>query len=211
MKKLLLALVFTCISLNFISAHPHIWAQTQLEFDFDGETCMGFWVTWDFDKMFSLSIIQVVDADGNGSLDKNEIEKLYHYAFENLENYGYFVLLRVGEKRFAPKRVERFNAWIRDGVLTYRFFVPLDKDALGPSFYVAIFDTTFFTDIGYIKPEAQITQRRVDSPLPQWNIAINKNYPVYYDPRGAATDLAVYSKWQPGLETVYPREIHVYF
>ena len=37
----------------------------------------------------------------------------------------------------------------------------------------------------------------------------NKEFPVYYNPLGAATDSTVYYEWKPGLQTYYPKEVHL--
>ncbi|WP_222931035.1 hypothetical protein [Treponema phagedenis] len=44
---------------------------------------------------------------------------------------------------------------------------------------------------------------------PQYSIAENKNYPVYYDPFDTISDNKIYDKWKPGLQIYYPYEIEL--
>ena len=37
----------------------------------------------------------------------------------------------------------------------------------------------------------------------------NKDFPVYYSPLQAANDTTVYYEWKPGLQTYYPKEVHL--
>lgn len=211
MKKLLFCTSFILGSILCAQAHPHVFAKTALEFEFSGNQCLGVWVQWEFDQMFSLSMLQPVDANRNGKLEEDEVKALYDYGFKNLENYGYFVYIRVGEKRYHPRRVESFTAWMNGMLMNYRFFVPLERDTLGLSFHIAIFDSSFYTAISFKEPAVQIQQKTAGAPIPTWRLSPNRDFPIYYNPRGAANDFTVYSKWEPGLETAYPQEIHVFF
>ena len=209
MKKVLAACAFLALSLPTIFAHPHVSLDARLQFEFDGKECRGFWVDWTFDAFFSATVINDFDANGNGRFEPAEIQKVYNGAFINLHKYGFFTLIRKGDKRTSPEAVENFSATVRDNRLVYRFFVPLDGKEYGRDFSVAIFDKTYYCAVRYPEDAVTITQSSEGASSPVWAREVNKTYPVYYNPAGATTDMTAYSKWKPGLLTAYPEEIHV--
>lgn len=193
-------------------AHPHVFIVSRLEFDMRGTECAGVRVEWDFDKVFSAGVIGQFDADRNGEFDESENELVRSKAFSNLRKYGYFTFLRKGTTRSYPEAVEGFKARHADGVVTYSFRVPLEGKGFEGDFAVASFDSTFYTDLSY--QEGGVTIRRLEEgpgPEPAISIAPNKSYPVYYNPKGSASDMQVYLKPGPGLNTAYPTEVRVRF
>jgi len=190
-------------------AHPHMYLVSNLEFEYEGTICTGFWEEWALDPMFSASIVHDLDGNANGKLDGGEADKVYAYAFINLKKYGFFTYIRRGSTRFSPSTVERFSATLRDSRLIYRFFVPLSKEQGSGPLAIAIFDTTYFCATSYEDVAAVVRQALPGAAIPSWSRLTNKHYPVFYNPTGAATDGTVYSAWKPGLETAYPEEILV--
>jgi len=207
MKRIALPVFLLSLSLPLF-AHPHIMLNTSLEIEYSNSKCTGVWVDWEFDRFFSVSIIRDFDKNKNGKFDKNEVKDIEAHAFSNLKNYGYFVNIRVGKKRSHPKRVTNFFARFSGDKLYYRFFVPLDKGSYS-NFNISIFDPTYYCAVTYVK--GGITFGSGKGPLPKYAILENKNYPVYYNPYGSASDMTAYTKWKPGLQTAYPKEVHVHF
>ncbi len=189
-------------------AHPHIMLMTDLKFEFTGHLCKGVWVEWGFDRFFSSMIIQDYDADGDGSFSSKEIQEIHDHAFINLKRYGYFVSIRKGNIRKSPDKVENFSARQKDGQLFYNFFIPMDN-SYGDNFFLSIFDPTYYCAVKYTDNPVIIDQD--NGTAPRFKLAENKKYPVYYNPYGASNDTTTYTKWKPGLETAYPKEVHIYF
>ena len=193
-----------------VSAHPHMLILPSLEFEVKDGKCPGVWVDWEFDTMFSLSIIDSYDWDRNGIFDEEETRSIHDYAFINLENYGYFISVREGDVRRSPGGTYDFSARQEDGRLFYRFYVSFAQWNLGPDFAVSVFDPTYFCAVRY--RDIPITLRKLGpGPVPEYGLEENREYPVYYDPLGAADDTTLYTRWKPGLETAYPEEAHVSF
>jgi ABC-type uncharacterized transport system substrate-binding protein len=209
MKIILSTLLFIMVFQALLSAHPHVRLYAKLEFEYNNNRCNGFWVEWKFDDYFSASVIHEFDKDKNSVFTDNEIESIYKKAFINLKNYGYFIFLRKGKIRQHPKNIQKFNAWQRDNILYYRFYVTLNGLNYGNDFYVAVFDRTFYCDIKY--PELPVSIEQINGKMPLYEVAINKKYPIYYNSLGALDDMQIYKKWKPGLQTAYPEEIHLFF
>ena len=192
----------------YLYAHPHIMLKTSLEIEYSDSSCTGVWVDWEFDRFFSISIIGDFDKNKDGKFDETEVRDIEENAFSNLKNYGYFVDIRVGDKRTKPDSVSRFSAKFSGDKLYYRFFISLAKDTYN-NFYISIFDPTYYSAVSYVDDGIKIGNGV--GTAPRYELLENKDYPVYYDPYGSASDMTTYSKWKPGLQTAYPKEVHVYF
>jgi ABC-type uncharacterized transport system substrate-binding protein len=211
MKRFVLVAVLAVLAVMESAAHPHVFIDAQLEFVFDGETCLGFWQEWTFDAVFSMELRYNFDADRNGSFSKAEQEDIHDGAFSNLRRYGYYTLLRKGAARSSPSAVENFSARLHNERAVYRFFVPLEGKGYTGSFSVAVFDTTYYSAVRYSDALASAQQRRPDASAPLFSRQVDKRYPVYYNPMGGAQDMTTYKAPAPGLQTVYPEEILVQF
>ena len=208
LKSKKFVLVFVFLACGFLAfAHPHMFFSSTEEFVFEDDKLMGCWLEWTFDSYFSADIIYTYDFDLNGKFDAEETDYIYNYAFINLKNYYYFTFIRQGKTRSNPEKVENFSAYQKDGLLVYRFYIDLSQYK-GKEIYLAVYDYTYFCDVRY--PDAPVS---VDFDPAKVNVSFaieeNKDYPVYYNPMGAATDTTVYYEWKPGLQTYYPREIHL--
>ncbi len=211
MKKSVFILLLILINLGPLTAHPHMKLIPRLDFDFNGKSCEGFWVEWGFDDYFSASIIFDYDRDKNGSFSEEEIQMIHDEAFINLKNYGYFVYLSKGDRKFHPEDVTDFTAWQENKKIFYKFYVSLEGLAMGDNFRVSIFDPSYFCSVEYQNPYMTFNQSQENGPDPGSTLSINKASPVYYDPFSPASDGTIYDKWGPGLQTAYPEEIHIFF
>jgi len=205
MKRLALLLFLLPI---YLSAHPHIMLKTSLEIEYSNSICDGIWVEWEFDRFFSISIINDFDLDKNGSFDNSEVKEIEKNAFSNLKHYGYFIYLRIGRKRYNPEKVSNFSVRLLGEKLHYRFFITLNEQNYN-DFYVSVFDPTYYCAVDYM--ENGVFAGQGSGSLPELEFLENKDDPVYYNPYGTASDMTVYTKWEPGLQTAYPKEVHVYF
>jgi len=179
----------------------------QCELAFENGRAAGFWVELEFDSFFSGEIIWAYDEDRSGSFDAGETGNLYENAFSNLKEYGYFIFIREGDKRYTPQKVESFSARCEGPEsLFYRYFVPLDGEEKD-DFYIAVYDYSYFCAVRYQDDCILLTGEEPGAL--EISLEENKDYPVYYNPKGKATDKTLYDRWAPGLNTFIPREIHV--
>ena len=191
------------------AAHPHLFISTQTEFVFNAGKIRGAYETWTFDRFFSADIIQGYDLNGDGRFDKTETQDVYDNAFINTQHYAYFTFIRQGEKRSSPDMTSRFSVWQKDGIVSYRFYVDLTEYT--GDFYFAVYDYTFFCDFRYDEKKPVLFTGVTGSTVPSYTIVENKKYPVYYDPFDTADVTTMYDTWKPGLQTYYPKEIHIIY
>ena len=188
-------------------AHPHLFISTQTEFILNNGKVQGAYETWTFDRFFSADIIQGYDLNGDGLFSKAETQDVYDNAFINTKNYAYFTFIRQGDKRHSPEKVSDFSVRQKDGIASYRFYIDLSQ--YSGDFYFAVYDYTFFCDFRYDEKTPVIFTGASGKTSPTYTIAENRKYPVYYDPFDTADMTTMYDTWKPGLQTFYPREIHI--
>jgi ABC-type uncharacterized transport system substrate-binding protein len=205
--RLAVITVLSFLPLATLSAHPHMFLTSQAEFVWDKTKLSGCWLEWTFDQFFSSDLMNF-DINHDGKFSAPETKEVYNNAFIYLKNYYYFTFIRQGAKRTNPPGVERFSVKESGGRVSYRFWIDLSKTE-PDDVSLAVYDYTFFCDIR--TPEKDPVKLTYDASLvhPSYEIAENKDYPVYYNPLGAVDDNTVYYKWKKGLETFYPREIRI--
>jgi ABC-type uncharacterized transport system substrate-binding protein len=124
---------------------------TRIEVAYDDAGIAGFWIIWRFDKVFTASILMDFDRDKDERLSPTEVVQVDANAFSNLVNYNYFVYVQSSKGLHRPASVRGFTAYMEQGRVHYRFFVPYALPVSDQEVQVslAVYDDTFFCDIGY--------------------------------------------------------------
>jgi ABC-type uncharacterized transport system substrate-binding protein len=202
LKKIFLAVILISVFLALLPAHPHTFIYSTLAPEFEGKSVKGVWVEWTFDEMFSSQVIMEADTNGNKKLEPTEVDYIFDHAFINLKNYDYFFYQRDGKERFGAQTIEEFDARIKGNTLVYRFFVPLERKT--NPLIISLIDSTFFCALSYNKNKP-VYFVKAEGVTPQYRLEQNKDYPIYYNPMGAIDDDRIYTKFQKGLQTAYPK------
>lgn len=196
--KLLLIIVIICISQN-ISAHPHIFINYNIEIQQDKFAV----ISWTFDPLTSQRNIYNFDDNYDGKLNIAETENLFRDGFQNVAEYGYFIRLSVGDKKYQVSTVSNFKAIINDDkTLTYSFKIALPNFVGSETLAITHFDTSYFIAF----PEPNESNLKLNSSF-YHKIAKNVSRPYYYDPAAPADITLDTSKPKPGWEKVYPTEV----
>jgi ABC-type uncharacterized transport system substrate-binding protein len=150
-KRTILAVLFTTTVVWAACAHPHVFMDSRIEVVYNDYGLEGFWIIWRFDRAFTAGILMDFDSDKNEHLDPGEVAVIEDKAFSNLVHYNYFVYIRSSKGLHRPPRVRAFTAYMEAGRVHYRFFVPypLPIPEREVEVNVAVYDETFFCDIGY--------------------------------------------------------------
>ncbi len=199
-RRLLLLILLSVPTL--LTAHPHMFIDTRLKVELDGNILKRLEITWYFDPMFTASIVGDFDSDKNGVFTPDETEEVREYAFSNLENYDYFTFLELENTTHVPQKIEDFRVFVENGQLVYRFSIPFDLPISDKSFSVAIYDDTYFCDILYHEenPVEFSGTRPAD-----WGIVENRNMSINYGgPVSVSRDGKEYSG------TAYPQQLQVH-
>jgi ABC-type uncharacterized transport system substrate-binding protein len=129
------------------AAHPHVFINNKMTVVFDGGELQGVSFQWTFDDMFSNMILSDYDPKGTGQFDAAHVKAVKEGAFDNLENYHYFVAMTIGTKPVSHFTIERFTPSVTDKKqLVYSFFIPLKVPVLvkEQSLRLTVYDDTYF-------------------------------------------------------------------
>ncbi len=136
-------------------AHPHVFVDCSLTFEFDEQGLKGVRQKWWFDEMFAAMILGDFDKNHDNILTPDEAKALEQGAFINLKNFDYFTRIYVDGSPFKPVEAVQFIPSIEDGTLIYTFLVPLRLDHNKHEVKVAVYDESFYTSV-LMDPENKI-------------------------------------------------------
>jgi ABC-type uncharacterized transport system substrate-binding protein len=155
-KRSLIIIIFSALISWGAWCHPHVFMDTRIEVAYNERGVAGFWITWDFDKVFTASILMDFDHDHDKQLNPGEVADIEANAFSNLANYNYFLYMRCCGNAYRPTAVKDFSAYMQDERIHYRFFVPyaLPLGDGAAEVNLACYDDTFFCAISYAEPTA---------------------------------------------------------
>ena len=193
-----LTTVLILLPLALLTAHPHMFIDTQMRIDLDHTRLEGLEITWYFDPLFTASILGDFDEDKNGRFDAGETEEIRQYAFSNLANFDYFTFVMTGGGTYTPQGIENFSAFLDGSQLVYRFYAPFNLELKEKRLAVAIYDETFFCDILYHE-QSPVAISGSDA---DWTIVQNKDMTITYGGSvSVSRDGADYSG------TAYPQQV----
>ena len=149
---LILFLNVLCIGADVI-AHPHVFIVQRLKIVFDNQGLSGFGVEWHFDEMFSSMIAMDYDQNQNSTLEPAEVAVVKEKAFSYIAEYDYFIFVKIDGKSFKVKWIKDFNAVLKNGRLSYHFFVPCHVKAheLFKQIVIATYDPSYYTAIFFAR------------------------------------------------------------
>lgn len=191
-----------------VYAHPHMFIDTRLEVRLDGNCpdgnrLDGLEITWYFDPMFTASIVNDFDEDGNNFFSEHEIDSIYENAFSNLADFDYFTFVNTNSTTLSPCTVEEFTVYMEGQTLVYRFFAPFDIPISDVSFAVAIYDDTYYCDILYHE-DSPITLTGPGSENATFQIVQNRDIQIQY-----GGSVSVYREGSNYTGLAYPQQVVV--
>ncbi len=207
-RALLISLVFTLAAPTVLEAHPHVFIDAKVTFQFNDSELEGFWVQWAFDEMFTGMLVLDFGIPRNGDLTAEHVRAIREGAFQNLRHYDYFTYIVTDSGRKPVEEVREFDAFFRDHRIVYRFFVPFREPLqnTASTLRIQMYDETFFTDIAFdrdspVEIESTV-QLRSDHAIEQ-----NEDRDIFYDPtnRSVERDGAQYTG------VAHPYEIELTF
>lgn len=148
-------IVFLALLPTPLFGHPHVFIDARVQLDFNETQLKGFWAEWEFDRLFTSMIVLDFRVPREGEFSREHIRAIEQGAFSNLQHYNYFVFVVHDGNRIPTERVENFTAFMRNGRVVYRFFVPYPVELSHnyESLRIQMYDHTFFTDIAFHETE----------------------------------------------------------
>lgn len=115
----LLLLIFTKISYS----HPHEFADVGIKLNIQKDNTIFIQVSWEFDEISSLMLIEDFDKNRNGKFDSSEIIKVEKDAFEVLREIEFYTFLTVNKTKYHIKSFRNFNVSIKNHKVIYQFAI----------------------------------------------------------------------------------------
>ncbi|MGA2613213.1 MAG: DUF1007 family protein [Spirochaetia bacterium] len=146
-RRVALAFVFGTVTVFSALAHPHVFINNKMTVLFDNGNLKGMTFRWSFDDMFSEMILTDFKPNVDGNFSAKQTAQIKSGAFDNLENYHYFLAFFIGKKPLRKIRIEQFTPSVVEGTkLVYSFFVPLDLPVTADeqTVRVTVYDDTYF-------------------------------------------------------------------
>lgn len=142
------AMLFSLLNPVKASAHPHVFVDCSLTFEFNDNGLAGVRQKWWFDEMFAAMILGDFDKNNDKKITPDEAAALEQGAFVNLKNFNYFTRILVDGNEHTPVEAVQFKPSVEEGTLVYEFFVPLKiADGAKHVVMVAIYDESFYTAV----------------------------------------------------------------
>jgi ABC-type uncharacterized transport system substrate-binding protein len=144
-----LSLLVFLLTGNLLYSHPHTFIINQYEVIVDSSGFESVTVHWEFDEMFSESLILDFDLNHNRIFEPDEVNTIYNTAFINLKNYDYFLDVKIDGDIFTIETVKHFNVKVSDNNVIYEFsFFPISEGnnqinklqlmCYDPSYYIMV-------------------------------------------------------------------------
>lgn len=122
-----LLIFLLCTFSASVSAHPHLFIDIMAKFMLTDSMLSGVNVFWDFDEMYSATLIEEFDVNGNGTFEKPEYVNIQKEAFSYTANSNYFMVVTWKKNLLQVTETKHFVATILpDKKIRYSFFVPFD-------------------------------------------------------------------------------------
>ena len=152
-RRLLIALAVFFSIITSVFAHPHAFVECTFSFVMDDRGLLGFKQRWTLDEMTTVSVLDVVDKNRDGSLSAKEKIAVRDMSVDSLLQYHYFTVARINGKDYPVREIKDFAAELKNGKLIYDFIVPCRVEATPGQtneIKAAVYDETFYTVVAYV-------------------------------------------------------------
>ena len=134
------------------AAHPHVWITSRSDAVFnDAGQMTAVNVEWTFDEYYSVTAVEGLDTNGNGTYEPDELNGLVAENIKELKPYRYFTQVTSDKTPVEYGDVTEFGSYMKDGTLTMYFRLPLAKslDPRASKIEYRMYDPEFYIAIEY--------------------------------------------------------------
>lgn len=152
--KAIFILVLASLSIPLF-AHPHVYIDDVVTATFSASRLERLDFRWTFDDLYSSTLISDYSRAKQGRFTAAEAGELRAGGFDNLENYHWFIIVRIGSREVPLRGVDRFVPTIEGNRVVYSFGFPLGLALPSGAFSLTIrvYDDTYYT--AFAKMEAR--------------------------------------------------------
>jgi ABC-type uncharacterized transport system substrate-binding protein len=160
---LVLFLVFLGFTTSFTAiAHPHNWIDLKIvvRFDKDGRA-IGLFQKWLFDDIYSVTVTEGMDGDGDGMPDPPRLDELFKLMSKNLKGHNFFTHIEQEGKSIPCGPVSQGAMTMRGHRLELSFYIPYETPLnlrITPMNY-RIFDPGYYVEMLHAEDKDAIVLR----------------------------------------------------
>lgn len=185
MKRVLVALTLLTAALMpaRVGAHPHVWVDATVDFQFQAGHLVGITLEWIFDPFFSAVLFDEFDANEDGEFDALETTAIREAAFNGLGDVGYFTDVRIDGVVQRWGVPEHFTVSIgEDGSVAYRFTLRVAEPApvLSSDVTLSLYDPEFYVDV-VLNEQNPIRMVGADGFQCGYRLEDAEDNPIYFD------------------------------
>ncbi|MGA1834177.1 DUF1007 family protein [Rhizobium wenxiniae] len=138
-------------TIKIAHAHPHVFAEARFDVVVGRQgTVEKLRHLWRFDEVFSSTVILEFDANGDLTLDADELEAASEVMHQSLGEYNYFQMITANGATIEMKRPERLMASMENNQLIVFFeTAPAEPLKLSGKLVFGVYDPTFYTAIDF--------------------------------------------------------------
>lgn len=141
---------------NSASAHPHVFVTARTIVQVEAQQVTGLQHAWTFDEMYASDAVTGLDINGDGKVDRKELQALAQTNMDGLKEFNYFTTAEVAGKPVAFK--DPVDYWLdyNGGLLTLHFTLPLMQPIpeKGEVLSFAVEDPSYYIAFDFAKDEA---------------------------------------------------------
>lgn len=149
------------------AAHPHVFIYNTVSFVFDAGKVTALRLAWEFDDVFSDSLLMQFDADGDGAFDDLESKAVGEGTLPNLKVFHYFTYVWVDGKELDLIDPTEFVARADDNrIVTFQMKVPLPEpvDPRTSALAAEIYDNEYYVQVDLAQQNAVILESADGAP-----------------------------------------------
>jgi len=137
------------------SAHPHVFIEDRVVFLLAGDKITAIEQSWKFDEVFSDTLIQQFDKNGDGAFSAAESKDVAKGTLPNLKAFRYFNYEWIDGKDIGIVDPIDFVAAAKNKIVTFVFTVKLPKpiDPKTQKLKVEINDREFYVEVDLAKDQ----------------------------------------------------------
>jgi tRNA threonylcarbamoyladenosine biosynthesis protein TsaE len=136
------------------AAHPHVFIDNTVTFLFAGDAITALRLLWTFDEVFSQTMLEDFDADGDGSFSAAEVAEIKKTSLPSLKEFGYFTHLWVDGKPFTGFDATDLMVTREGDSVRYDMQITLTQplDPRATKIEAAIYDDSYYVEVGLHAP-----------------------------------------------------------
>lgn len=143
------------------AAHPHVFVEANVDIVRDAEgNATEIRHVWRFDEFFTTSLILDFDKDGNGHLDREDLDEISKITRSSLAEFNYYTEIRKNTEIIEFFEPDPYLLEVRDNQLIMILALKLrEPTPIGASgFKLAVSDPTYYVAVEFVDENAvQVT------------------------------------------------------